>query len=105
MSFQFSIIIIRCLVLNENLFRSSSVHAILVTVMRSRPIVISFIYFNKPTIFENRFAFIRCLMPSITYTALFPLDPGFPLHMLFTYVASFHCPNGILSQGSGGGSM
>ena len=35
---------------------------------------------------------------------MFSLDPGFPLHMLCTYVASFHCPKGILSQGSGGGS-
>ena len=37
---------------------------------------------------------IRCLLSLIQ--TLSPLDPRHPLHMLYTCIATFNCPNGIL---------
>ena len=45
--------------------------------------------------------FVRCLMSSLASTTPFPLDPKCPLHMLYMFIATCHCPKGILGLGWG----
>ena len=47
--------------------------------------------------------FIRCLMYIMACTTPFPQDPRRPLHMLYMFIATYHCPKGILGLGAGGG--
>ena len=37
------------------------------------------------------------------YNPFSPLDPRRPLHMLYIYIMTFNCPQGILGLGEGGG--
>ena len=46
--------------------------------------------------------FVRCLMSSLVSTTPFPPDPRSPLHMLYMFIATCHCPKGILGLGGGG---
>ena len=38
------------------------------------------------------------------YSPFLPLDPRRPLHMLYMFIATCHCPKGILGLGGGGAS-
>ena len=53
---------------------------------------------NKNINFGKWFRFVRCLMPSLACITLFPLDLGYPLHMLCIYVMTFHCQKAILGR-------
>ena len=54
---------------------------------------------NKNDHSARQSIFVRCLMSSLASTTPFPLDPRRPLHMLYMFIATSHCPKGILGQG------
>ena len=47
---------------------------------------------------------IRCVKYSLACTTPFPLDPRRLLHMLYMFIATYHCPKGILGLGGVGAS-
>ena len=55
--------------------------------------------YNKNDHLAKQSIFVRCLMSSLAFTTLFPLDPKRPLHMLYMFIATCHCPKGILGLG------
>ena len=63
--------------------------------------------YNKNDHLAKQSIFVRCLMSSLASTTPSPLDPRRPLHMLYMFIATCHCPKGIfgLWGGGGGGSI
>ena len=61
--------------------------------------------YNKNDHLAKQSIFVRCLMSSLASTTPSPLDPRRPLHMLYMFIATCHCPKGILGLGGGGGSI
>ena len=59
--------------------------------------------YNKNDHLAKQSIFVRCLMSSLASTTPFPLDPRRLLHMLYMFIATCHCPKGILGLGGGGG--
>ena len=55
--------------------------------------------YNKSDHLAKQSIFVRCLMSSLVSTTPFPLDPRRPLHMLYMFIATCHCPKGILGLG------
>ena len=64
--------------------------------------------YNKNDHLARQSIFVRCLMSSLTSTTPSPppppLDPRHLLHMLYMFIATCHCPKGILGLGEGGAS-
>ena len=59
--------------------------------------------YNKNDHLAKQSIFVRCLCLLWLLQPLFPLDPRRPLHMLYMFIATCHCPKGILGLGGGGG--
>ena len=58
--------------------------------------------YNKNDHLANQSIFVRCLMSSLASTTPSPpLDPRRRLHMLYMFIATCHCPKGILGLGGG----
>ena len=52
--------------------------------------------YNKNDHLGKWYIFVRRFMSSFAYTTPYPLNPRRPLHMLYIYIMTFICPNGIL---------
>ena len=60
--------------------------------------------YNKNDHLAKQSIFVRRLLSSLDSTNPSPpLDPRRPLHMLYMFIATCHCPKGILGPGVGGG--
>ena len=59
--------------------------------------------YNKNDHLAKQSIFVRFLMSSLASTTPFPLDPKRPLHMLYMFIATCHCPKGIFGLWGGGG--
>ena len=58
--------------------------------------------YNKNEHLAKQSIFVRCLMSSLAYTTPSPpLDPRRHLHMLYMFIATYHCPKSILGLGVG----
>ena len=60
--------------------------------------------YNKNGHLAKQCIFVRCLMSSLASTTPPPLDTRRPLHMLYMFIVTCHCPKGILGLGGGGAS-
>ena len=61
--------------------------------------------YNKNDHLAKRSIFVRCSMSFWLLQPLSPLDPRRPLHMLYIFIATCHCPKGFLSLGLGGKNL
>ena len=57
--------------------------------------------YKKNDHLANQSIFVRCLMSSLASTTPSPLDPRRSLHMFYMFIATCHCPKGILGLGGG----
>ena len=55
--------------------------------------------YNKNDHLAKQSIFVRFLMSSLASTAPTPLDPRRPLHMLYMFITTCHCPKVILGLG------
>ena len=68
-------------------------------VYQDRVYIFIQLMYNKNDHLAKQSIFVRCLMSSLASTAPSPLEPRRPLHMLYLFIGTYHCPKGILGLG------
>ena len=71
-------------------------------VYHNRVYIFIQLMYNKNDHLAKQSIFARCFMSSLASTTPSPLDLRRLLHMLYMFIATCHCPKGILGLGGEG---
>ena len=75
-------------------------------VYRDKVYIFIQLMYNKNDHLAKQSIFVRCLMSSFASTTPFPpIYQRRPLHMVYLFIVTCHCPKGILGLGGGGNHL